>query len=191
MAVRALSSVKSGPPNNPACWPVTMATVRGSRSRAAGGDGLRGSRSRALLRGYDVGDGIALARVPLNAGDGVAPRRGIPGIPGEEPRDARVVARVVGRELLDPGKPPYVDGNAGDGLGEACLGRHQVVLSQALRAVSRQRVTIRCDYALAFDSSQALAPTVATAVGHRRRHERHFGSRGRYLVPRRRRGCAR
>ena len=98
----------------------------GSRisKQAAGGDSLRGSRSRALLRGYDVSDGIALARVPLDAGDGVAPRGRILGIPGEEPRDARVVARIVGRELLDPGKPPYVDGNAGDGLGEACLGRH-------------------------------------------------------------------
>ena len=33
--VSAFSSVKSGPPKSPACWPVMMATVCGSRSRAA------------------------------------------------------------------------------------------------------------------------------------------------------------
>ena len=35
MAVRALSSVKMGPPNVPACWPVAITTARGSARRAA------------------------------------------------------------------------------------------------------------------------------------------------------------
>ena len=35
MAVSALSSVKSGPPNSPACCPVTIATAPDAASRCA------------------------------------------------------------------------------------------------------------------------------------------------------------
>ena len=56
IAVSALSSVKSGPPNSPACWPVMMTTVRGSARRAAAARAAGGRAAPLLLRGEHARD---------------------------------------------------------------------------------------------------------------------------------------
>ena len=117
MAVIALSSVNSGPPNSAACWPVTMATARGSRSCAAAASAPPAARrgGAAALR-RTVRDRLALPRMLLRAGDRVAPRSRIGGIAGKELGDARVVERVVGRQPPDPGEPSNVDGESHGGV---------------------------------------------------------------------------
>ena len=74
----ALSSVKSGPPKRPACWPVMMTTVRGSARRAA-------SRARRRAPHGAPADPRGRARSqPANPG-GVAARDGV----GPRPRGRR------------------------------------------------------------------------------------------------------
>jgi hypothetical protein len=46
-AVMALNSVNSGPPNNPACWPVTTATVAASARRPAASFASAGAPRRS------------------------------------------------------------------------------------------------------------------------------------------------
>jgi peptide subunit release factor 1 (eRF1) len=65
------------------------------------------------LRVQHVDDAIALTRMPLRAGDGVTPRRGIVRVSGEEVSDTRVVEDVIGRESPDPGKSTDIDGEPG------------------------------------------------------------------------------
>ena len=75
-----------------------------------------------LLPGEDVGDCLALPRVPLCTRDRIFPCGGILRVARKEWGDSGIVAGVIGREPFDPGKPSNVDGNAGDRLGETCLG---------------------------------------------------------------------
>ena len=87
----ALSSVNSGPPNSPACWPVTTTRVAGSASgrrpralrpgRRAGPAGPRGRPPvRRRRRGVDCGGAMVSAQAA-----------GVGWIAGEERLDAREV----------------------------------------------------------------------------------------------------
>ena len=97
MAVMALSSVKSGPPKAPACWPVTTATVSGLASLLSGL--ARGWRSAApsLLGGKDAGDGRVRSSHRARPGDRVGPRLSRRRIAGVERRDLGEIERVVAR----------------------------------------------------------------------------------------------
>ena len=110
-AVIALSSVNTGPPNSPACWPVTTATVFGI-------DQLlrlltRPSRRAAplLLRREHCGDLTVLPGVTLRGRDGARPRRRIGGIAGKKWRDGVKVEGVVCREAPDPGEAAEIHRN--------------------------------------------------------------------------------
>ena len=62
MAVMALSSVKRGPPNAPACWPVRTATVFGSASLRAACARAGGAPRRCCWADEQIGDGCARSR---------------------------------------------------------------------------------------------------------------------------------
>ena len=122
----ALSSVNIGPPKSTACWPVTMATVRGSRSCAAAVSASGGALRFRCCASRICGNRLALPRLLLRARDRTTPRGGIRGIAGKELRDARVVEGVVGRQPANPGEPSNVDGEAhgGDVVPGACTRAH-------------------------------------------------------------------
>jgi len=65
-----------------------------------------------LLRGYDVGDRIALARVRAGSGDRLTPRDRIAWIAGEKRRDPGVIERIIDDQWLDPWQAADIDGNA-------------------------------------------------------------------------------
>ena len=109
-AVIALSSVKSGPPNAPACWPVTTATVSGSASRAAAARAAGGRVAPRLLRGEHGRDARSRSRgCCLRAGADLAPRLGRLRVARVERGDAGEVEGVVAGERPDPREPAHVD----------------------------------------------------------------------------------
>ena len=68
----ALSSVNSGPPNSPACWPVMTTRVAGSASRAAdsrdAAGALRAACCAAMTRAISAGCRVKLCeRVMVSA----------------------------------------------------------------------------------------------------------------------------
>ena len=124
------------------------------------GERIRRRAAPALLRQRIVGDALAVARMALRARDGVAPRRRIRGIAGEELRHARVVERVVGGEPLDPRKPANLDGKARRRWSAAAhrvWGSTGEVLSQSARAECQGRRVLRfdADLATAWDLTSA------------------------------------
>ena len=114
----ALSSVKSGPPKAPACWPVRI------------GDGLavgellsglaRGRRSAAprLLGGKESGDGGVRSSHRARSGDRVGPRLSRRRIAGVERCDLGEIEGVVPGERPDPAEAAHVDRCAGRAVGE-------------------------------------------------------------------------
>ena len=137
-AVSAFSSVKSGPPNTPACWPVTTATEAGSARRASGG-ARRGRRVPLFLLSPQQRDQpSAIAGLLLRPRDRVAPRVGLHRVARVEPLDLLEVVGVVTRQRPDPRETADVDarrfqaaGRVGGDRGRGGLGRHELVLSQS------------------------------------------------------------
>ena len=102
-AARALQSTKRGPPNSPACWPVTMAAAPG-RGEPAGLLGGRLRPARLLLAGERLGH---LADRPLHGGG-----RGRRGRDRRRARSRPAAGRVGPR----PGRPGS-RGKAGSAAG--------------------------------------------------------------------------
>ena len=109
----ALSSVNSGPPKAPACWPVTTATVAGiAQPLCSGACGCR--RTAPLLLGReDLGNRDGLRGMAVPARDGIAPRLGGRRVAGVERRDLLKIEGVVADERTDPRQLAHVNPDRG------------------------------------------------------------------------------
>jgi hypothetical protein len=67
-----------------------------------------------LLRQQEIGQRVALSAEPLHLGDCFAPRLLIGGVARIKRRKAVEVKGIIRGKSLDPGKPPNIDGKAGE-----------------------------------------------------------------------------
>ena len=97
MAVTALSSVKSGPPKAPACWPVTTATVRLSASSSCRDRAAGGAPRRSCCAAMMAAIAACGRAMPRAARDRIAPRLRVGRVAGVERRNLGEVEGVVRR----------------------------------------------------------------------------------------------